>query len=270
MRVDPRGRRRLPGVSAAIAVTKAGYRATIMERAGELREIGAALSIWPNALAALDYLGVGDQVREVGAEAPTASIRSTSGASIVRFDTDAMRLALGGLPVVVLRTRLHAALYAECDRLGVEIRLGHAVEKVREVGRQANHQPHIRPPATAPPPARPNPAGRRRRPCHDSRSRPGACQALEDAAVLLACAKAHPAAGPSSLFESFERTRLRRVRLMVRDSYRIGRLATAPWRLAAGSRDLLTRLVPEGVYNRRLAVYASATAFAHQLDTAAG
>jgi len=60
--------------------------------------------------------------------------------------------------------------------------------------------------------------------------------------------------------------RLGRVRYIVRDSYRIGRLATASSRLVAGTRDLLTRLVPETINNRRLAVYASSAAFACQLE----
>lgn len=86
---------------------------------------------------------------------------------------------------------------------------------------------------------------------------------MKDAALLLACARAQPAADPSLIFESFEGVRRRRVRQMVRDSYAIGSLATAPNRFAAGTRDLLTRLVPEAINMRRLAVYASATAFGH-------
>lgn len=382
----------IAGLSAAIAMMKAGHRVTIMERAAELREIGAALSIWPNALAALDHLGVGEEVRAVGVEAPTASIRSANGAAIVRFDTNAMRRALDGLPVVVLRAGLQAALHTECARLGAEIRLGQAVEEVWARGRQVTVRTaaydttfdvaigadginsKLRSAVVADDKLRdcdrtawravipnhdglvtetwltvgvalqliasPAPDGlaywaadtpgsdaaetdqtdprevlRRRfsgwhhpiseiieatppssvivnriydrRPPQKLQRGPvllvgdaahamtpdlgqGACQALEDAALLLACARAQPAAEPSSIFESFERVRLRRVRQMVRDSYGIGRLATAPSRFAARTRDVLTRLIPEPINNRRLAVYASATAFGYQLQKAGG
>ncbi len=97
----------------------------------------------------------------------------------------------------------------------------------------------------------------------------GACQALEDAALLLACARCRPAAGPADLFEAFERLRLHRARRMVRDSYAIGRMAVTPSRFAAGARDAMTRLMPESLANRRLATYASTAAFLRQLDRAA-
>ncbi|HET6793186.1 MAG TPA: FAD-dependent monooxygenase, partial [Acidimicrobiales bacterium] len=97
----------------------------------------------------------------------------------------------------------------------------------------------------------------------------GACQALEDAALLLACAARRPAAGPAELFEAFERVRLPRVRRIVRDSYAIGRMAVTPSRGAAGARDAVTRSMPESLTNRRLATYASAEAFRRQLDRAA-
>ena len=37
----------------------------VYERAPELREVGAGISLWANALRALDYLGAGDAVRAV-------------------------------------------------------------------------------------------------------------------------------------------------------------------------------------------------------------
>ena len=56
----------IAGMAAAIAMTKAGHDVVLVERAPELREIGAALSLWPNALAALDRLGVGALVVDNG------------------------------------------------------------------------------------------------------------------------------------------------------------------------------------------------------------
>ena len=380
----------IAGLSSAIAMAKAGCDVSVAERASELREIGAALSVWPNALAALDHLGVGEQVRSVAVEAPTASIRSRAGRTIVGFDTEAMRIALGGLPVVVLRRALQAILSEECARLGINILLDRPVEelgrdgpgvtvktgggemtvdavigadginsKVRSavtseeslrdcdriawralipdpdglvaqtwlsvgvgsqliaspapeglaywaadtpgsdspqsngadpkailLGRFGGWHPPISEIIHATPPDslivnrifdRRQPRTLRRGPillvgdaAHAMTPDlgQGACQALEDAAILLACASKRPDAHPADLFESFEQVRLPRVRQIVRDSYRIGRLATAPWRLAASARDLLTRLVPESVNNGRLAVYASAGAFDKQLALA--
>ena len=106
---------------------KAGYEVVVAERASEFREIGAALSLWPNALAALDSLGLGEQVRSRSIEAPTASICSSSGRPLVHFDTNAMRKALGGLPVITLRADLQAILLDGCRELDVEVRTSVAV-----------------------------------------------------------------------------------------------------------------------------------------------
>jgi len=47
------------GVAAAIALQRVGVECDIFEQADELREVGAALSIWANAWRVLEQLGVG-------------------------------------------------------------------------------------------------------------------------------------------------------------------------------------------------------------------
>ena len=121
----------IAGLAAAIAIRKAGHDVAVAERASELREIGAALSLWPNAIAALGHLGLAEQTMERSIEAPTASIRSMTGGTLVRFDTHAMRRALHGLPVVVLRADLQATLLEECRRRDIEVRLSNDVLGVR-------------------------------------------------------------------------------------------------------------------------------------------
>ena len=56
---------------------------------------GAALSLWPNALAALDHLGLGDAVRSVGAPVGGGVIRHADGSLVRRIDPVAMVRALG-------------------------------------------------------------------------------------------------------------------------------------------------------------------------------
>ena len=46
------------GVTAAVALQQQGWRVTVLERAHELGEVGAGLSIWPSAAAVLHELGV--------------------------------------------------------------------------------------------------------------------------------------------------------------------------------------------------------------------
>ncbi|HLL77904.1 MAG TPA: NAD(P)-binding protein, partial [Ktedonobacteraceae bacterium] len=46
------------GMSSAIALRRAGFDATVYERAPALQEVGSAIPLWTNALNALRRLGV--------------------------------------------------------------------------------------------------------------------------------------------------------------------------------------------------------------------
>jgi 2-polyprenyl-6-methoxyphenol hydroxylase-like FAD-dependent oxidoreductase len=48
----------IAGLSAAIALRRAGYRVSVYEQAKAIAPMGAAISLWPNAVAALRELGV--------------------------------------------------------------------------------------------------------------------------------------------------------------------------------------------------------------------
>ena len=55
------------GLTAAIALRRAGIDAVVLEQAPELREVGAGISLWPNAINAFRRLGIGDAVEATGA-----------------------------------------------------------------------------------------------------------------------------------------------------------------------------------------------------------
>lgn len=46
------------GLAAAIALGRRGWNVTVLKRAPELREVGAGISLWPNAVRALDLTDV--------------------------------------------------------------------------------------------------------------------------------------------------------------------------------------------------------------------
>ena len=48
------------GITAAIALKQQGIDVEVYERAAELKEVGAGVSLWPNALKALHQLGMKD------------------------------------------------------------------------------------------------------------------------------------------------------------------------------------------------------------------
>jgi len=59
------------GLSAALALQHFGYRVSVFEQARKLGEIGAGVTITPNAMHALNFLGVGERIaKEAGSTEP--------------------------------------------------------------------------------------------------------------------------------------------------------------------------------------------------------
>ena len=59
----------IAGLASALALTRRGWRVEVFERAPEFTEVGAGLSLWPNALRALDAEGI--TVEDVSLRRPT-------------------------------------------------------------------------------------------------------------------------------------------------------------------------------------------------------
>ena len=58
------------GLATALALHRAGLRPRVYEQAAMLGEVGAGLSVTPNAVKALDWLGVGTALRAIADEPP--------------------------------------------------------------------------------------------------------------------------------------------------------------------------------------------------------
>ena len=55
----------IAGLSSAVALQRRGHSVSVLEERADTSS-GAGISIWPNALAALDRIGLGDEVRRAG------------------------------------------------------------------------------------------------------------------------------------------------------------------------------------------------------------
>lgn len=111
------------GLTAAIALRKAGWDVTVYERAPEFTEVGAAVVLFPNALAALDEIGVGEQVRSKSLPYSSGAIRNLRGQSLV---TRGIGDLAGGRDLVTIHRAdlidaLVRAIPAECLRTGVRV-----------------------------------------------------------------------------------------------------------------------------------------------------
>ncbi|NUR62876.1 MAG: FAD-dependent oxidoreductase [Catenulispora sp.] len=100
----------IAGLAAAIGLHRIGWEVTVLERAVVLNDAGAGISVQANGLAALDGLGVGDQVRAVGQAQGSGGIRVPSGRWLAHMDAEGAARRLGSPVYSFRRADLHAAL----------------------------------------------------------------------------------------------------------------------------------------------------------------
>lgn len=110
------------GLTAAIALRARGWEVTVLERAADLAPVGAGIGLAPNALRALDVIGLGDHVRDLAAWQGDGGMRRPDGRWLARTDAKAAAERFGG-PLVLLHRAtlvdlLRAALPEDAVRTG--------------------------------------------------------------------------------------------------------------------------------------------------------
>lgn len=99
----------IAGLATAAALQRDGHPVTVIEERTEASS-GAGISIWPNALAALDEIGLGDAVRDAGGRVTAGAVRWRDGSWLRRPAPHRIVGALGEPLVVVQRSRLRDIL----------------------------------------------------------------------------------------------------------------------------------------------------------------
>ena len=127
------------GLTAGVALGRAGWTVTVLERALALEPVGSGLGIGPNALHALDAIGLGADVRGFAAVQGKGGIRRADGRWLVRTDLGAVAKRFGDPQLMTLRTDLTSLLAGHLP--DGALRTGTAVVAVdpgeAEPGRQA-------------------------------------------------------------------------------------------------------------------------------------
>ncbi|MFG3074022.1 FAD-dependent monooxygenase [Streptomyces sp. NPDC048225] len=100
------------GLTAAAALHLSGLRVTVLERAPSLRPVGAAISLSPNALRALDVIGLGDEIRDLAAWQGDGGLRTPGGRWLSRSSAEAAEARFGGPLVLLHRSTLVERLAA--------------------------------------------------------------------------------------------------------------------------------------------------------------
>jgi 2-polyprenyl-6-methoxyphenol hydroxylase-like FAD-dependent oxidoreductase len=98
------------GLSVALALQAAGWDVTIYERAPQLKAVGAGISLWPNAVKALDQLGVGNPIRAMGMRDASGGIHNAKGQTLFSMNIQEAERHFGAPTIVVHRADLSQTL----------------------------------------------------------------------------------------------------------------------------------------------------------------
>ena len=206
------------GLAAAVALRKVGMAVTVFERAPEICEVGAGLSLWSNAVTALRRLGLESRITELGSPVARMQVVTASGQVLSEITIEELSRKAGAPSLCVHRADL-LRTFAEALELSVirtnatcvgfeqhsDVVTARFADGQSESGDlllgAGGIQSAIR--------ATPN-LGQ------------GACQALEDAVVLADCLR--QADGVISGLRSYEERRRRRTAMVTTQSWSLGKV----------------------------------------------
>ena len=113
----------IAGLSAGLALRRAGWSVEVLERSPELHPIGAGLSLWPNAVRALRALGAGEIADSAGEIESGVNLRRADGSAIYGYEAQTIDERYGaplvGIHRADLLEGLLSALGEDVVRFGV-------------------------------------------------------------------------------------------------------------------------------------------------------
>jgi 2-polyprenyl-6-methoxyphenol hydroxylase-like FAD-dependent oxidoreductase len=119
------------GITAALALRRKGVEVAVYERSPLVAEVGAGISLWPNAIKALRKIGV-DSLDSISVVNREGVIRRANGAVLAQGSGPALEQRLGGGVVVFHRAELLAALIQAAAN--VPVYAGHECTGIDEEG----------------------------------------------------------------------------------------------------------------------------------------
>jgi salicylate hydroxylase len=127
------------GLTAALALQHFDYRVSVFEQASELREVGAGVTITPNAMHALNFFGIGQQVADEAGPTEAYLIRHFQSGEIIKVRANGRDYVerFGADYHQVHRADLHAALVKAV--LGNDpdcVFLGHCFDSLKQSSEQ--------------------------------------------------------------------------------------------------------------------------------------
>ncbi|AFU02647.1 FAD-dependent monooxygenase [Nocardia brasiliensis] len=116
------------GLGAALGLARAGRQVTVLEQADDFRTVGAGLMLAPNAVRALNWLGLSDRLQTLDAAQGATGIRTASGRWLMQGDVREVRRRFGVSEYALHQTDVHAWLVDALRQ--TELCTGHQVTAV--------------------------------------------------------------------------------------------------------------------------------------------
>ncbi|WP_297200081.1 FAD-dependent urate hydroxylase HpxO [uncultured Pluralibacter sp.] len=109
------------GLTAAIALRQCGIETRVYEAVKEIKPVGAAISLWPNGVKCLNWLGMKTELRALGGAMEYMSYRDHQhNHTMTRFSLDPLVNSVGERPYPVARAELQEMLLNACGRDSVQ------------------------------------------------------------------------------------------------------------------------------------------------------
>lgn len=125
----------MAGLTTGIALKKFGHQVSIYEQAEQILPVGAAISLWSNGVKCLNYLGLTDQVAQLGGQMDNlAYVDGLTGDVMTQFSLDPLIEEVGQRPYPVSRAELQNMLMDEFGH--ADIHLGKKMVALNDDGQQ--------------------------------------------------------------------------------------------------------------------------------------
>lgn len=124
------------GMCTAIALKRCGIDSEVYEAVKEIKQVGAAISIWPNGVKCLNYLGMKEALRAIGGPMHTMAYKDAySAETLTQFSLDPLVQAAGERPYPVARAELQGMLLDTWGREQVQFakRVSHVEQSAEGV-----------------------------------------------------------------------------------------------------------------------------------------
>lgn len=104
------------GLATAIALQQRGIAVQVFDRVPEFQEVGAGLSLWPNAVKALKLLGLHEVLQKLQVPETNGGIYSWQGRELFSVSTAELHRRFNAATIVVHRAELQAAMLAKLGK----------------------------------------------------------------------------------------------------------------------------------------------------------